>query len=471
MPDRSIALAPPSSTAEGTSSVPPALVAALLCICCIAVAIMTPPMQAPDEIRHVFRGHHVSQGAPTPERDAAGRRGGPTDAGLIELARIWTPLVGKRDVRATRERWVASQSVDWAGSASWTTFSTQESGPLAYGPIAAGLRTAHALGLRPLVGYYLARAAVIALNCCLLWCAFRLCRPTPIVAAIVLLPMAFFQMSSAVTDGTSISCAALACAAFVRATNDRERASPWLMPVMAMAALVSVSARPHGAPLLALVPLSCIYTRRVSSLWIGAALPLIVFGWMAHSLAGGVALGNAPADRPRIVQAIASEWTQAVPALQAGVRTVTSSKWIIDQYKMWVGHLGSLDAPLGWPPYVVMGLLLMAAVTCSVQWRPLRSTPASAVILLLCGASSAVLVVIALQMFYNTPSSTRVFGIQGRYFLVPSLILAYSTVAGPTERFRWQSRSATPLVIAIFTVSLLATMNALLRRYYGIGIG
>lgn len=78
--------------------------------------------------------------------------------------------------------------------------------------------------------------------------------------------------------------------------------------------------------------------------------------------------------------------------------------------------------------------------------------------------------VIALQMFYNTPSSTRVFGIQGRYFLVPSLILAYSTVAGPTDRFRWQARSATALVVAIFAVSLVATMNALLRRYYGIGI-
>ena len=116
-------------------------------------------------------------------------------------------------------------------------------------------------------------------------------------------------------------------------------------------------------------------------------------------------------------------------------------------------------------------LLLAAAAACSVQWRPLRKTPASAVILLACGVASAVVVVLALQMFYNAPSSTRVFGIQGRYFLVPSLMLAYSTVAGPTERFRWQARSATPLVIAIFTVSLLATLNALLRRYYGIGIG
>ncbi len=448
----------------------PGLAIALLCICCIAVAIVTPPLQAPDEIRHVFRGHHVSQAEAVPAAGASGARGGPTDSGLITLADIWSPLVGNGDERATPERWGRSQSVHWAGDNAWRTFGTQESGPLAYLPIAAGLRIAQATGLSPLAGYYLARAAVISLNCALLWWAFRLCRPTPIVAAIVLLPMAAFQMSSAVIDGTSISCAALACAAFVRATSDRDRSRPWLVPVMAMAALVSVSARPHGAPLLALVPLSFIYTRRTSSLWIGAALPLLVFGWMAYSMAGGVALGDVPTNKPRTVQAIASDWRQAGAALETLSSTVASWKWIVGQFKMWVGDLGSLDTPLGRDAYITIALMLAAAAACSVQWRPLRSTPASAVILCLCGASSAVLVVIALQMFYNTPSSTRVFGIQGRYFLVPSLILAYSTVAGPTERFRWQVRSATPLVIAIFAVSFVATLNALLRRYYGIGI-
>lgn len=449
----------------------PALVTALLCICCVATAVVTPPLQAPDESRHVFRGLQLSQGEAVPAKAATGRHGGPTDTGLIELSEIWSSLVGKPDVRATPERWHASQSVQWAGEMAWQSFGTQESGPLVYLPIAAGLRIAQAAGLSPLTGYYLVRAAVISINCALLWCAFRLCRPTPLVAAVALLPMAVFQMSSAVIDGTSISCAALACAAFVRATNDRERSSPWLMPAMAIAVLVSVSGRPHGAPLLALVPLSYLYTRRISSLWVGAALPILVFGWMAYSMAGGVSLGDTPMSKPRTVQAIASDWRQAGAALETLSSTVTSWKWIVGQFKMWVGDLGSLDTPLGRDAYITIALLLAAAAACSVQWRPLRKTPASAVILLACGAASAVLVVIALQLFYNGARSTTVNGIQGRYFLVPSLLLAYSTVAGPTERFRWQARSATPLVVAIFTVSLLATLNALLRRYYGIGIG
>ena len=449
----------------------PGLLVALLLAYCVVISVATPPLQAPDETRHVFRAHHVAQGEPVPDRDSDGRRGGQVDSGLIRLADTWKRLAGKREVHATAEQWTASQSVDWEGSGSWRTFGTQESGPLAYVPLAAGLRTAQALGLGPLIGYYLARTAVVTLNCMVLWCAFRLCRPTPIVAAIILLPMAVFQMSCAVIDGTSISCAALACAAFVRVTNDRERSPAWLMPVMAIAALVSVSGRPHGAPLLALVPLSFLYTRRTSSIWFGLALPTIVFGWMAHSLAGGVALGDTPAGRQRIVQAIASDWTKVGPALEASAKTVASSKWLIDQFKMWVGHLGSLDAPLGWPAYLAIAVLLIAALACSVQWRPIRSTPASAVILIACGTASAVLVVLALQLFYNTPTSERVYGIQGRYFLVPSLILAYSTVAGPTDRFRWQARCSMALVWAIFAVALIASTNALLRRYYGIGIG
>ena len=449
----------------------PGLAITLLCTLCLAVAAVTPPLQAPDEIRHVYRGHHVSQGELVPASDADGRRGGPTDTGIIALADIWRPLIGKGDVRATPERWSASQSVQWTGDTAWQSFTTQESGPLIYAPIAAGLRLGQLAVLSPLEAYYLARASVIALNCCLIWCAFRLCPPTPLVAATVLLPMAVFQMSCAVIDGTSLSCAAVACAAFVRFTRDRERAVPWLLPIMALAALVSVSGRPHGAPLLALVPLTCLYTRRTSSLWVGATLPILVFGWMAHSMDTRLALGDASTDKPRTVQAIVSDWRQAGPAIEAVSTTVSSWKWIVGQFKMWVGDLGSLDTPLGGDAYITMALLLAAAAACSVQWRPLRKTPASAVILLACGVASAVVVVLALQMFYNAPSSTRVFGIQGRYFLVPSLMLAYSTVAGPTERFRWQARSATPLVIAIFTVSLLATLNALLRRYYGIGIG
>lgn len=448
----------------------PGLAIALLCIFCMSVGAVTPPVQAPDEARHLFRAHQVGYGVLLPAQDTPGRRGGEVDAGLVELSAIWQPLRGNPDVPATQERWRESTSANWADRTDFEPFGTQESGPLIYVPIAAGLRLGQIAGLSPLEAYYLARASVIALNCCLIWFAFRLCPPTPLVAAIVLLPMAVFQMSCAVIDGTSISCAAVACAAFVRLTRDRERADPWLLPIMALAALVSVSGRPHGAPLLALVPLTCLYTRRTASLWVGATLPLLVFGWMAYSMAGGVSLGDAPMNKPRTAQVIASDWRQAGSALETLSSTVTSWKWIVGQFKMWVGDLGSLDTPLGGRTYIAIGLMLAAAVSCSVQWRPLRSTPSSAVILLLCGASSAVLVVIALQMFYNTPSSTRVFGIQGRYFLVPSLILAYSTVAGPTDRFRWQARSATALVVAIFAVSLVATMNALLRRYYGIGI-
>ncbi len=452
-------------------SLRPGLVAALLLVSCVVLSVATPPFQAPDEARHVMRGYQIAHGTLMPSLEGRRRRGGLVDTGLVELAGIWRPMAGDAAVKESGDRWTDSLSTRWTGASSPQRFGTQESGPLIYAPIAIGLGAGEALGLRPLAAYHLARALVIALNCTIVWFSCRLCRPTPVVAALLLLPMSVFLMSTAVIDGTSISCAALACAAFVRCTRDRERTGWRTLLVMAIAILVSVSGRPHGAPLLALMPLSFAYTRRVSALWIGAAMLIIIAGWLGLALADGAALGDAPANATRTVHVLAEDVAHAGTAVESVIRTVTSWKWIVGQYKMWVGDLGSLDTPLGTPAYITIGILLLAALACAVQWRPLRQTPASAATLLLCGVASAAIVVIALKLFYNGPSSPRVNGIQGRYFLVPALILAYSTVAGPTDRLRWQSRYGGAVVWTIFAVALLASMNALLRRYYGVGIG
>lgn len=439
-------------------------------VACALVCFLVPPLQASDEDRHVFRAHQVRQGVLVPEISDSGERGGQVDAGLVRFAETWAPVAAHRETKATSAQWRRSAAIDWTGELVWQGFKTREYAPLAYAPAALAMLGGDLIGLSVHDTYYLARASGIAVNCSLLWIALTICRATPIVISVLLLPMSIFQMSCPVIDGIGLSCASVACAAFVRSTADRERTPAWLLPLMGTAALVAVTGRPQGLPILALVPLSYLYTRRRTALIIGLLLPLITAGWLVYAFSGTVALGEVPSHVARPADVVLRDARRIGGFLEVAVATVTSPRWMVAQFKTWVGDVGT-HSPLGWPAYVAVGLLLLAAIACSVQWRPLRKTPASAVILLACGVASAVLVILALQLFYNGARSTTVHGIQGRYFLVPSLILAYSTVAGPTERYRWQSRAATPLVVAIFAVSIIATLNALLRRYYGIGIG
>jgi uncharacterized membrane protein len=134
--------------------------------------------------------------------------------------------------------------------------------------------------------------------------------------------------------------------------------------------------------------------------------------------------------------------------------------------RSFIGQLGWLDVdlPNTYRPIAWASLVLAACVV----WRRGSSGAASHRWRLeaLAVAGAVVGVGLIQYMTWTVVGSPVVDGIQGRYFLVPALVLGVLfTRDGPSSR-RFNDWLAVP-VVALPIISIAVTRHALILRYYG----
>jgi uncharacterized membrane protein len=131
-----------------------------------------------------------------------------------------------------------------------------------------------------------------------------------------------------------------------------------------------------------------------------------------------------------------------------------------------VGVLGWLDS--GFPGHVYhrVFLLLFALLAVSIPPADWRRTGFARALLVSCAVASFMLVFFAMLVTWNPDSATLIEGVQGRYFLLPAMMLAYALSAGAkSERPRRQAAGAA-LLLVLLLFSSFETIRLLLHRYY-----
>lgn len=404
---------------------------------------LIPPMQSPDEVAHTVRAHLLARGQLLLQRHN-GVSGGWIDAGLAAFIDAYRPLMVKPPAAAGfgEAQAQAARQIRWQSQRVFVPEpGTGYYPPVIYLPHAVGWWVGESLGLTVSASYQLSRALALAASLAVLLLAFTLHAPSALVWALLALPMSLFQLAMPVIDGLTASLALLAVAL---ARVVAQPASLWpaqLVPIgLFFTLVVLTSTRIHLAPMLLLL-LVVAWQRASKTLWVLAVVaPTLVVGWFLFALSDTV---DQRVVRPLATGEIALHYlTHPLELLSALKKTWLDPETMAFLGQSFIGILGWLDTPLLGQQYTSLGVGLFL---CTIASLPHLTRPRSAgrspadsaqkavtLALWLAGLASLVLVFLAMLIAWSPFPALRVEGVQGRYLLIPALLLALAMHgAGP----------------------------------------
>lgn len=439
--------------------------AVILFLVCFLISAVVPPFQSPDEWDHLKRAYLLTRGQIILDAPAGKASGGMIDSGLAAYISLHAdyPFNPGKKVSLNESR-VAS-SIKWSGKKEFSAApGTGYYFPVIYAPQAMGLAIGEIFGLSVDTSYRLARFCSLLTVSLALLVSFLVYRPSPLVVSLLLIPMSLFQMASTSLDGISSALSILAISLFMKISGDKERADSRLLFALATCVFLVAASRVHLAPLVGLIFFTHRQTKPRHSLLAGAAVSLLILIWVA------IALGTTVDTR--IVAGLPTSSIIAYYLLHpfAFIRVVystLSNPDILSFYQQsFLGILGWLDARFQNQFYATLNWLLLPVALLSISFKELQHHWRERAALFLCAMGSVGLIFFALLVTWNPHPASYIEGIQGRYFLIPALLLAYSLKSGPAIESSSYRLAGLVMVVATGLYSAYGTVSLLLQRYY-----
>ena len=416
---------------------------------------MVPPVQSPDEHSHLIRAWLISRGELTLQTPPGQSSGGQVDKALLDFVDVYLSTVTVRaDARLTPAQTARVQSLHWGGEQKF--FPVPGTGyylPLVYAPHAAALAAARALDISVADSYRLTRAFTLLACAGLLLAAFRILAPPPLALALLLLPMTLFQLVSPTLDGLTTCMAVLALSLFCRSLLNPAAHSRTVSWLLAATVFMLAGSRIQLLPLLGMPFWLAWQQRSRRDAWLGLAALLLSLLWVGWALTHTVDLRVVRAQSTgQLLQVYATDPTAFVQVVLRSLRDPVLGKFYAESF---IGILGWLDTRLPDIAYGALWVGLGVSAVLTLPGTPLHRALMGRLLLLLAAAGSAALVFLALLVTWTPHPALTVAGVQGRYFIVPALVLAYAIgashqPAGPRWLFNgW---------LAVFTVASLAAL-------------
>jgi uncharacterized membrane protein len=433
-----------------------------LFVCGFFISLIVSPVQSPDEDTHITRAYLLSQGHIKLDQEA-GIFGGRVDSGLVDyLGLYFKELTVKKGGKLSAEQDTIGRSITWSGHQVFASANgTAPYFPLLYAPQALALAAGEALNLTLDSSYRLARLASLIAACLIFWLAFSIYSPPPAVIALLLLPMSIFQLSAASLDAVAHSVALLAISCFLKVTRDGKNSEPWLLYLLSLSVFAVTNCRGQLLPLLILLFAGYGYTRDKKYLISGFALVILVGLWMIISVQGGSMSTRAGVPTGQVIGFYLSDPLTLIKVL---ARTITEPSLLRFYAESFLGILGWLDSPFSSRVYLVLFVLLILVVLSSVSWKILPADRSTSLVLAVGAIGSIALTFLALLFTWTPHPAHLVDGVQGRYFLVPAIMLAYAV--SPRLHAGWRAYLSAAALVVLGLFSVAATSKLLLARYY-----
>lgn len=404
----------------------------------VTFLLLTPPLQVPDEIRHLSRAYMISEGKllAVPLYGMIGHAV-PRSVALMDR-RVGAGLAFHPEHKLDRDEIRRELKRELAPERRAVVPLPAPYSPLAYGGPALTIVVARWLDLAPILYVYLGRLANLALWMALVYAALRLApahRFTLLLLA--LMPMSLFEAASLAADCPTNGFAFLLLAVALRLAAAPEGAPTvglkeglWLcLPAM----LLGLTKPSYWAlaGLALLVPARRFRSTGQRLLWVGAIillslLPLLLWTRAVSGL-------DLPPFSPGADPGAQARFILGHPLAYGMVLLRTMGHELLGYGVTFIGVLGHLDTPLPRFVYVLYPLLVLAVAVFD-------GGPASPVgrwarlILLLTAAAAWVLTLTSAYVGWNTVGSSWVEGVQGRYLIpiMPLVLVALHRSRGPS---------------------------------------
>lgn len=431
------------------------------------LSVLIPPLQSPDEREHLTRAYLLTQGEILLESQPGVGSGGNIDRGLHEYLQFYfdkfladrTAVVHKEDVEeASKFRW-STESV-------FTPTGANVYFPLIYAPHALGLAVGEALDLSIDTSYYLTRWVVLLTCCAILAWAFRLYPPPVAVCALLLIPMSIFQFASPSLDGVATAVSILGVAAFARIVLLRERAGAGPLILLSIAVFLVASSRTHLLPMVLLIFTAAYFGQGKRAWAAGTIVTLLLIGWVGAVMQTNVDLRVDTGLSPSRI--LMHYMANPLSFLSVLYNTVTDPDIFGFYVESFAGVLGWHSIWFAdWVYWTIYSIIAVAVLLSISRWQRRQETLAR-LSLVVCAVSAVFLTFLALLITWNVHPATVIHGVQGRYFLIPSILTAYA--------FSWRSQDVSPaqwrntlgvaVVLTLCVFSFSVSAHRLLEIYH-----
>jgi uncharacterized membrane protein len=414
-----------------------------------AFALLTPPMQTPDEVGHYWRSTAIAHGdLVSPKHEGRPSSMLPLSSRRL-VGTVWMEMAGRRikyEPERLRRAWQLRNSEERT-RLYFPAFYTA----LPYTPQATALAIARLLDVRPLAAFYLGRLANALAGVLLVMLAMRLVPQLAWAFGIVgLTPMFLYLAGSFSADTTTAGLAFSTAACALRLWREEGSRPLWI--AFAILALLLALAKPAYV-LLPLLALPLVRSRRSRPFLAAAALALAI-GVAASAWTARVSSYDMRGDLLADPAAQLAHVT-GYPHRVAKAIVTDYAEHAYQYFDHFVGRLGWLD--IGLPRLVMLAYALAFVFVVLSTAFPLSVRERSLMLAIFGG--TLLLVSLSQYLIWTPVASDTVGGIQGRYFLPvgPLLLIALSTRRLPSHAW-------VPAAVAVIGNGI--ALATLFRHYY-----
>ena len=432
----------------------------------ILVSIVVPPFQSPDEFEHITRAYLLGKGNIVLAAPSGQSSGGMVDTGLTRYMDMFSPLPFKSERKLSSKEISEAQEISWTGSEVLRpALGMAYYFPGIYAVHMLGLKFGEWLNLSVDTSYKLCRLFLLFSTCLILFYSFQLYRPPAVVLALLVIPMSLFQFASASLDGIATALAIFIISVCLNAQVTKEAFKSGLFYLAIAAWLLLASSRLQLFSMILLPALLGWTVRRYRYGVIVVLAALAVVVWQVVVLKtivdGRVSLGASSSEILQFYLFDPSKFADVIG------NTLGNPQLIKGYFSSFFGILGWLDTPFKDAEYKYLFFITVLVALLSVDYKGLMQQLSARAALLLSSIGAVATIFLAMLVTWTPHPALYIDGVQGRYFLIPALLIAYAL----SGQAIWLNRPKVEktIMITVFFFALycaVITMNVLVERYY-----